>query len=399
MISVSEALSILAASRPKMAVEHAELMEAIGAVCAEDVRAKITQPPFDASAMDGYAAKFGESKKAGAVLKVIGEAPAGSPFTGKVNAGEAVRLFTGSPMPDGADHVIMQENVTRTDDVILINEASEAPRHIRKAGIDFAEGDVLIAKGEVISPAHIALAAAGNHANLPIIRSPRVAILASGDELRPAGSALKSGQIVNSNMAALSALLKGWGGVPIDFGIAEDSLESIAGFIAKAKDADIIVPVGGASVGDYDFMKQAFSDAGYETLFKKIAVRPGKPTWFAKKEAQCVLGLPGNPASAIVCAYLFLKPLLGRAQQEPMPKVKLAAAIFENGPRETYQRARISLSEDGQLTVMPFPRQDSSLITPFAKANAFIKLPPLGGPWDIGDSIEVMPLGNGPDIL
>lgn len=398
MISVTEALSILTDKRPLMRVERAGLMESLGAVCAEDVMAKITQPPFDASAMDGYAVRFEDARQSGRVLKVIGEAPAGSPFTGTVREGEAVRLFTGSPMPSGSDHIVIQENVTRTGDEILLNEPSETPRHIRKAGIDFSKGDVLINKGEVISPAHIALAAAGNHADLPILRRPRVAVLASGDELRPPGSDLAPGQIVNSNMAALSALIWDWGGVPIDLGIAEDNLESIAGFIERASDADIIVPVGGASVGDYDFMKEAFALAGFETQFKKIAVRPGKPTWFATKNKQCVLGLPGNPASATVCAYLFLKPLLGHDQIRPLPKAKLDAAIAANGPRETYQRARLYV-EGGALMVTPFPRMDSSLITPFAKANAFIQLTPKGGPWEKGQSIAVVPLGNGPAIL
>lgn len=398
MISVTEALSCIIQHRPYMPAEQAELNDSLGAVCAEDVLAKITQPPFDASAMDGYAVRFEDARESGATLSVIGEAPAGTPFEGTVGAGEALRLFTGSPMPKGADHIVIQENVTRTGNEILLNEPSPVPRHIRKAGIDFSKGDVLIAKGEIIRPAHIALAAAGNHANISIYRRPRVAILASGNELSPPGSDLTHGQIVNSNMATLSALVRDWGGVPIDLGIARDSLDSLSGFIKNANEADIIVPVGGASVGDYDFMKEAFAQSGYKTQFKKIAVRPGKPTWFATKSSQCVLGLPGNPASAIVCAYLFLKPLMGRDQCLPLPKAELDAALPKNGPRETYQRARLYV-EGGTLKVKPFPRMDSSLITPFAKANAFIQLAPNDGPWDKGDRIPVLPLGSGPALL
>ena len=398
MISTAEALSIIRANRPMPDVVDTPLEDCVGAVCAQDVPAKVTMPPFDASAMDGYGVRFEDARKAGRTLTVIGEAPAGSPFEGIVREGQAVRIFTGSPMPGGTDHVVIQENVTRTGDDILLTTDAETPRHIRKSGIDFTKGDILVAKDARINPAHIALAASGNHASLPIYRRPRVAILASGDELRSVGSDLKPGQIINSNMAALKALITHWGGVPIDLGIARDNLESIAACIKKAEDADIIVPIGGASVGDYDFMKEAFSIAGFETLFKKIAVRPGKPTWLARKDGQCVLGLPGNPASAMVCAHLFLKPLLGAADAQTS-RAKLDASVTANGPRETYMRARIHIDNTGALTVTPFPKQDSSLITPFVRSNALIKLPPNSGPWQSGDSIDILPLEVGPDIL
>lgn len=398
MISVSEALNIIRSHRPVMKAVDTPLLGSVGAVCASDVTANVTMPPFDASAMDGYGVRFQDAQTSGRTLSVIGEAPAGTPFEGRVGPNETVRIFTGSPMPDGTDHVVIQENVTRTGDTILLNEDSETPRHIRKAGIDFAAGDTLINKGETINPAHIALAASGNHAVLPVLRRPRVAILASGDELRPPGSDLKAGQIINSNMAALSALIAHWGGVPINLGIAKDSLEHIAERIEQAEEVDIIVPIGGASVGDYDFMKDAFSNAGFENLFKKIAVRPGKPTWFAKKDSQCVLGLPGNPASAMVCAHLFLKPLIGAAVNNPV-KIPLSSGLTSNGPRETYLRGAVSLGNDGHLSVKPFPRQDSSLITPFVRSNALIKLPPNAGPWTTGNMIDVLPLGIGPDII
>lgn len=398
MISVTDALNIIRENRAATPIINAPLSSAVGAICAKDVCAKVTMPPFDASAMDGYGVRFEDARHSGYTLTVIGEAPAGSPFDGMVGPRETVRIFTGSPMPRGTDHVVIQENVTRTGDKILLNTDSETPRHIRKAGIDFSEGDVLIPKGATINPAHIALAAAGNHAVLPIFRRVRVGILASGDELRPIGSDLEPGQIINSNMAALKALITHWGGEPIDLGIAQDNLESIAACIETASCADIIVPIGGASVGDYDFMKEAFALAGFDTLFKKIAVRPGKPTWLAKRGAQYVLGLPGNPASAMVCAHLFLKPLIG-SQEPSLALAKLGKLLSANGPRETYLRARLHIGTDGDLAVTPFPKQDSSLITPFVQSNALIKLPPNAGPWQEGERVECIPLGAGPGIL
>lgn len=398
MISVADALDIIRANRVQSNVIDAPLSSCRGAICAKDVTAKVTMPPFDASAMDGYGVRFEDARQAGKTLKVIGEAPAGSPFEGRVKAGETVRIFTGSPMPDGTDHVVIQENVTRMGDEITLNTDSDTARHIRKAGIDFGAGDVLIPEDTIITPAHVALAAAGNHATLPVYRCPKVAILASGDELQPPGSPLAPGQIINSNMAALSALISHWGGEPVDIGIAADNLDDISAHIDAAGDADIILPVGGASVGDYDFMKEAFAKAGFKNLFKKIAVRPGKPTWFAKRDNQCVLGLPGNPASAMVCAHLFLKPLMG-ARQSSLVQARLDDPVASNGPRETYLRGRLSIDGDGRLRATAFPRQDSSLITPFTRSNAFIKLAPHAGPWEAGDRIDVLPLGTGPDII
>ncbi len=398
MISVTQALSLINMHLPEREREKAPLKDCLGAICAADVSAQITMPPFDASAMDGYGVRFEDAQAAKTVLKLIGEAPAGSPFQGQVGPGEAVRIFTGSPMPRGADHVVIQENVNRDGDHITINTDSQSPRHIRKSGIDFKIGDILINKGHIITPAHIALAASGNHAALPIYKRPKIGILASGDELRPPGSQLAPGQIINSNMAALSALITHWGGVPVDLGEAKDDLENIAEHITAAKDVDIIVPIGGASVGDYDFMKEAFTAAGFDILFHKIAVKPGKPTWFGRRGAQRVLGLPGNPASAIVCAHLFLKALMNTWPSAKHVTVKLTGSISANGPRETYLRSELKLNSGGQLTVAAFPRQDSSLITPFVRANALIKLNPNVGPWEDGDNIEVIPLGVGPDV-
>ena len=395
MISVAEALALITARRADYGTHDVTLSDALGTGCATDVTASLTMPPFDASAMDGYAVRLSDSTD-GKTLKVIGEAPAGTPYLGKVSAGEAVRIFTGGPLPAGADNIIIQENVTRHGDQINITTGADAPRHIRRAGIDFKQGDTLIAKDTIIGPAQIALAASGNHSHLSVYRRPKVAIIANGDELRPPGSRLELGQIISSNSAGLGALVKHWGGDVLDMGIASDNLESITAMIKAAKDADIIVPVGGASVGDYDYMKQAFESLGYTQIFSKIAVRPGKPTWFGILGDQRVLGLPGNPASAAVCAHLFLRPLIADAIS-PVTAT-LDTDLSANGPRETYLRGRLYI-KGAQLTAQPFPRQDSSLITPLAQSNALIKLPPNSGPLGTGDAVDVLPLGMGPSLL
>lgn len=395
MISVAEALALIIARRRDYGAQEVTLSEALGWRCASDVTAKLTMPPFDASAMDGYAVLLSDCFE-GNSLRVIGEAPAGTPYSGSISAGEAVRIFTGGRVPKGADNIIIQENVSREGDVITVVTGADTPRHIRRAGIDFKTGESLIAKDTLIGPAEIALAASGNHAHIPVYRRPKIAIIANGDELRPPGSQLEPGQIVSSNSAGLGAMVKYWGGDTLDMGIAKDNLESIRAAITHAEEADIIVPIGGASVGDYDFMKQAFEDLGFEQIFSKIAVRPGKPTWFGTLGDQLVLGLPGNPASATVCAHLFLRPLITEPIR-PCP-AKLNIDIASNGPRETYMRGKLSI-DDGQLTAAAFPRQDSSLITPLAQSNALIKLPPNSGPWKAGDMIDALPLGMGPSLL
>ena len=398
MISVSEALNLLIEHRSERPVISASLSECSGAVLAIDVKAKLTLPPLTASAMDGYAVRLADVREAGTKLTVIGEAPAGHPFQGSVNNGEAVRIFTGSAVPAGADHIVIQENAQRDGETLITSFDNPEPRHIRRAGIDFTKGDTLLTKGTRIGPMHIAIAAAANYDNLPIYKRPTVALIANGDELRPPGSDVSETDIISSNPAGLGALIHHWGGEVMDMGIASDSIESITPLIRKAKDADIIVPVGGASVGDHDYMRGAFKECGVTSVFEKVAVRPGKPTWFGTLDEQAVLGLPGNPASAIVCAHLFLKTLIGTTNGLTFVTAKLSKALPKNGPRETYMRALAKLSETGQLDVTPFPRQDSSLLTPLTQANVLIRLPKESGPWAEGDVIEVLALGTGPSI-
>ena len=392
MISVQDAISALTQHRAAGADVLTPLSKALGGRLARDVLAKVTLPPRDASAMDGYAVRFSDVGKAGAQLTVIGEAPAGSPFGGAVGQGEAVRIFTGGAVPEGADHIVIQENASREGDILTTTTTNETRRHIRKAGIDFTKGETLIAAGTQLSPAHIALAAAANHDTLPIYKRPVIALIANGDELKEPGSPVQEGDVISSNAAGLGALIQSWGGEVMDMGIAKDSVAAITALIEAASAADIIVPIGGASVGDYDYMRTAFKEAGLELVFEKIAVRPGKPTWFGKLGEQRVLGLPGNPASATVCAHLFLKILMNRADNIVTTKAKLTQALSANGPRETFARGRTEVSDDGIAKVTPFPRQDSSLMTPFAKANVLLRLPPNTGPWDKGDVIDVVSL-------
>ena len=392
MISVQDAISALTQHRAAGADVLTPLSKALGGRLARDVLAKVTLPPRDASAMDGYAVRFSDVGKAGAQLTVIGEAPAGSPFGGAVGQGEAVRIFTGGAVPEGADHIVIQENASREGDILTTTTTNETRRHIRKAGIDFTKGETLIAAGTQLSPAHIALAAAANHDTLPIYKRPVIALIPNGDELKEPGSPVQEGDVISSNAAGLGALIQSWGGEVMDMGIAKDSVAAITALIEAASAADIIVPIGGASVGDYDYMRTAFKEAGLELVFEKIAVRPGKPTWFGKLGEQRVLGLPGNPASATVCAHLFLKILMNRADNIVTTKAKLTQALSANGPRETFARGRTEVSDDSIAKVTPFPRQDSSLMTPFAKANVLLRLPPNTGPWDEGDVIDVVSL-------
>ncbi|WP_371397839.1 molybdopterin molybdotransferase MoeA [Fretibacter rubidus] len=392
MISVSQALAYINDNRIEQPSETVSLNAALGRVLSKPVTATLTQPPLSASAMDGYAVKLDDVKTAGATLTVIGEAPAGSPFKGAVSTGQAVRIFTGGAVPNGANTVIIQENVTRNGDTITVNEPQDAARHIRHAGIDFLKGDQLIAAGTRLGPSELLVAAAAGHGTLSVKRRLNVAILSNGNELVTPGEPVGTGQIVNANPTALAALIAQWGGVPHILPTARDSVDSILKSLSAASDADIIVPVGGASVGDHDHMRGAFTHAGLSMIFEKVAVRPGKPTWFGALSRQRVLGLPGNPASAVVCAHLFLKPLLG--VHTPILTARLDTPLGSNGPRESYLRAVASFNNSGQLCVSALPAQDSGLMSPFLKANALLRLSPGQSAQKAGESVEIIQIGD-----
>jgi len=392
MISVEQALEILRDHAPKAGVETIAVEHANHRVLAEDVFAKMDMPPFAASNMDGYAICAGER---GAVLLVIGEAAAGRPFSGKMKAGQAVRIFTGAVMPNGADRVVMQENVAISGSTIRLKRTVKAGSHIRAKGSDFSIGETLLKAGQCLSAGDLTLAAGAGHAELPVKSNLRIAIVETGDELRPAGESLNQGTVIAANGYGLTALLRDWGADVILNPRVSDTRESLQSATEAAKDCNIIVTVGGASVGDYDLVRPAVELAGFEQRFTRVAIKPGKPCWFATRGKQVVLGLPGNPASAFVCAHLFLRPLLGLDNQTtPVP---LTVPLQENGPRETYLRAQLK-TEDGKLFATPLPQQESYHLRPQSDANALIRVPPMGGPYKAGDRLDIIRLTDGPEL-
>lgn len=372
LISVEDALALLQAHALDLPSESVTVAEAAGRRLAETVIARLTQPPAALSAMDGYAVRLADVRRPGTKLTIIGTSPAGAPFTDHVEPGQAVRIFTGGHLPSGTDHIIIQEDTAPEGEVVCCLNGYDAPEFVRAAGLDFAEGERLIEAGTVLTPVGLALAAAANYGHLTVFRRPRVGILANGDELRPPGSDLAPGQVVNANAGGLGALVASWGGEPVDLGIAPDRPDAILERIQSA-DIDLFLPVGGASVGDHDHMRSAFETAGFAPVFGKIAVKPGKPTWFARREGQRVLGLPGNPASAFVCAHLFLKPLLTGTFALPIQHATLANPLPANGNREQFLRARISLSPQGQLRADAARDQDSSLLKPLLWSNGLLR--------------------------
>jgi len=374
LLPVDHAVGKLLAGVEPLASEEVALSDAVGRVLAKDLQALRTQPPFAASAMDGYAVRSAEAQ-AGAQLKVIGMSRAGERFSGALGRSETVRIFTGAPVPDGADSILLQEDAERSGDTILVKETVTAGRHVRAAGLDFRSGDFYLSAGRVLDPHALSLAASLGYAAVPARRKPRVAVLANGDELVPPGVTPGPDQIVSSNGIGLVALVRGAGGDPIDLGIAADRLETIADSIDQAAGADILVVTGGASVGEHDLVQEALKSKGMVLEFWRVAMRPGKPLMVGQLGATRVLGLPGNPVSTFVCAELFLRPLiramLGLPTTPDVITAKLGAPMPANDSREDYVRARLSVEGEG-LTATPFPIQDSSMLSTLAAADALI---------------------------
>lgn len=394
MISVSDARAKILSTVEPLDDIAVSINEALNRVLRAPAIANLTQPPLNCAAMDGYAVTLSDAVD-GQRLTLIGEAPAGRIFPGSVQMGEAVRIFTGGVMPQGTDHVVIQEDVTRDGNQIEIVETQYPPRHVRQAGIDFKVGDTLLASGTKISSLHLSVLTAANIESVCVSRRPKVAVFANGDELRSGGTELKPGEILSSTPATLCALLRDWGADVVFLGIIPDDKVALSAIVQKALSlADIIVPLGGASVGDYDYIKETFSTAGFDTIFDKIAVKPGKPTWFATRGGVKALGLPGNPASGLACAFLFLKPLveslLGHASTDPVVSAVLTNKCPANGPRESYLRGRVRISSEGQLMAEIFSRQDSSLLTPFSKSNALIQRTPDAKAATAGDRVSCL---------
>jgi molybdopterin molybdotransferase len=399
LIAVEEALKrVLASVEAPLGEERAPLGGALNRVLARDVVALRTQPPFANSAMDGYALKAADAASAGAVLRVIGESAAGRAFQGMVQSGETVRIFTGAPMPAGADSVAIQEDVTREGDAARLTASVAVGDNIRTQGIDFRDGEVLIPAGRRLRPRDVALAAAANHVEVAVRRRARVAILATGDELVAPGEALGPSQIVASNNFAVAGVVEACGGVAIDLGIARDTMESLGDAIRRTREAnaDVLVTLGGASVGDHDLVQKALVGAGMELGFWRIAMRPGKPLMHGRLGDMKVLGLPGNPTSSTVCAILFLVPLLKALNGEPDPgadptePARLAEDMPANGPRQDYVRCALDREADGVLVATPARSQDSSLVKVMARAAGLIVRPIGAAPARAGDPCRVI---------
>jgi molybdopterin molybdotransferase len=398
-LSVAEALAAVLAQAEPLASEDVPLDAAVGRVLTADLAALRTQPPADVSAMDGYAVR-GEDVAAPTVLRVIGEVAAGRPFSGTIGPGEAARIFTGAVMPDGADTVVIQEVTSRDGDLVTIKRPEAKGRHVRRKGYDFAAGDVLLAKGRRLTARGIALAGAMNHAQVPLHRRARVAVFATGDELVEPGTPPAPGQIVHSNGTSIAALARTEGGAEaIDFGIVPDRLDATVAAVrrARAEGVDVLVTSGGASVGDYDFVQQAFAAEGMALSFWKVALRPGRPLMHGRLGAMHVLGLPGNPVSAYVCAVLFFLPLLRRLAGRsdvtlPHEAAVLGRALAANDERADYMRATLERRADGIPFATPFVSQDSSLLVPLAAADCLLIREPFAPAAEPGSPCDIVKL-------
>ncbi len=398
MISVDEARARIVSAIRATPAEQVGLSEAWGRVLAIDIAARLTQPPADMSAMDGYA--IGACPGAvGDELRVIGESAAGHPFTGTLGAHQAVRIFTGSVLPAGTHAILIQEDATREGDRLRINEALAPGKHVRPAGQDFRRGETLLSAGKRLGARDIGLAAAGNHAWLAVHRRPLVGILATGDEIFLPGEDLPPGGIVSSNSHALAALVRAAGAEPVVLPIARDEIGEIIAAVSSAARFDLLITTGGASVGDHDLVQAALKHSGMELDFWRIAMRPGKPLMFGQLRDMPVIGLPGNPVSALVCAILFVLPaiaaLSGLPGEAPATvAARLAVPLSANDRRADYLRSTLSTEAGGTLRVSPFPRQDSSQLKLLASADALTLRAPHAPAAAAGDEVRIIRLAG-----
>lgn len=399
LMPVAEALSAVLAGAEPLSEEMVALDAAHYRVLARNLVALRTQPPEAMSAMDGYAVRSADAAHPGARLNVIGEVAAGRPFERTIREGEAVRIFTGGVIPQNADSVVIQENTVIEADAIRITEAAVAGGHIRRAGIDFRQGEVLLKKGARLSDRDLSLAAAMNYPEVAVRRRPKVALLATGDELVMPGTAPGPGQIVYSNGYALRALARTEGAETVDFGVAPDTLEATREGIRRARDsgADVLITTGGASVGDHDLVKRSLEAEGVTMAFWQIAMRPGKPMMHGRLGSMRVIGLPGNPVSSYVCGLLFLVPLIRALSgcaviHHTRETAILGRDLAANDVREDYLRASLELRGDGALVATPVSHQDSSLLANLAAAQALVLRAPFAPPAVAGSVCEMLRL-------
>jgi len=400
LMPVADALAKVLEDAGPLATETVGLEEACGRVLAQDLAARRTQPPADVSAMDGYAVRAADVTQRPVTLTVIGEIAAGRPFTGRIEAGQAARIFTGGVMPDGADSVVIQEDTQRHGDAVVINYVPNAGAHIRRAGIDFKEGATLLTRGQRLNERDLMVAAAMNYPQLPVYRRPRLHVFGTGDELVPPGTQPQAGEIVYSNGYGLAALARQAGAEVSHDGIVRDDLDAIIAAVRRARDggADILATTGGASVGDYDLVQQALAAEGMQLTFWKLALRPGKPMMRGRLGRMHVLGLPGNPVSSFVCSFLFLLPLIRRlsglsdVETCPEPAI-LGRALRANDVRAEYLRATLSRNHDGDLVATPFTSQDSSLMATLSRAECLVIRPPHAPAAQAGERCDIVKLG------
>lgn len=401
LMPVAEALARVLAGAEPLPAEPAPLAEACGRVLAADVKALRTQPPADVSAMDGYAVRAADVAQVPVDLKLVGEVAAGHPFQGTVGVGEAARIFTGGVLPPGADTIVIQENAAREGDTVVVATSSGKGKHVRIKGLDFQRGALLLTKGRRLTDRDLALAAAMNHPTVPVHRRPKIAVLATGDELVMPGTTPGFGEIVYSNGYATMALARREGCEVADLGIVPDRLPETVAAVRRARDvgADILVTSGGASVGDYDLVQKALAAEGLALSFWKVALRPGRPMMHGRLGAMHVLGLPGNPVSSYVCAVLFLVPLMrrlaGRTDFAPALDVaRLGCDLPANDERADYLRATLAPGPDGMPVATPAPVQDSSMLTKLARADCLLIREPHAPAAKAGEPCSIITLAS-----
>jgi molybdopterin molybdotransferase len=401
MISVEDAIQRIERAFSPLGAEMVSLDQALGRVLAEPLDARLTQPPADVSAMDGYAVRAADVGTLPARLKIVQRIAAGQPPCGVIEAGEAARIFTGAQVPPGADTVVIQENCDEADDHVTVREGKcKLGQHIRKAGLDFCAGDIALHSGRRLTARDISLAAAMNRPWLKVTRKPRVALLSTGDELVNPGDPVGPAQIIGSNGIGLAALVRAFGGEPVNLGIARDTLEDLDRALEAALGFDMLVTSGGASVGEHDLVQAALAGRGMQLDFWKIAMRPGKPMMFGTLDTVRVLGLPGNPVSTIVTALLFLRPAIDRMSGlsgvDPARHVALLGKDMPaNDARQEYARARLTTNADGRRVATPFSPQDSAMLSLIARADCLIVRKPHAPEAKAGDTIDIIPLSGG----
>lgn len=397
MINVADALKNVLGDIKQLGIEDISIAQAQGRTLGEDLKARLTQPPVAVSAMDGYAVRIEDLVTIPATLNLIGESSAGNGFDNNIKARQTVRIFTGAPIPKGANAIVIQENTIKSGDQIIIKERASTGTFIRPAGLDFKIGETLLTAGTLLNYRNIALAAAMNIPWIKVRRQPRVAILSTGDELVLPGEPIGTHQIISSNSIGIAALVSASGGIPINLGIAKDNPDSLTNMLEYLSGADMLVTIGGASVGDYDLIKQVLGEKGLNITFSRVAMRPGKPLIFGKIKGIPMLGLPGNPVSAGVTATLFLRPainkMLGYTDNYHRTKTAiLGRELNKNDKRQDYLRASLSTGSNGVLTATPFEQQDSSMLATFAQTQCLIIRAPYAESLSAGQLVEIMQL-------